>query len=189
MTNDLHERWADVPGYDGKYQASTLGNIRRVNGDGSYLLLKPFARKTGANRYTYKVWLNCPEGGRHKRNVLAVVSATWQPAPPGHVVVHKNSMFTENGIENIRFVRRAELPRIYANRGRQRPVCKLDDKGNVIECYSNPAQAARENYMDLSTMLKHLNGRVKNPIVTDGIRFRWEEQDEKGEKHGRRKKV
>ena len=186
MTNDLPERWADVPGYDGKYQASTHGNIRRVDGEGRYRILKPFARKTGTNRYVYKVWLTAPDGTRHDRRVLSVVAASWRPVPPGYVAVHKNGMFSDNGVDNIRIVQRAELPRIYANKGRQRPVCKLDNKGNVIACYSNAKQAAEKNYMDLSTMCRHLNGKVKKPHTTDGICFRWEEQDEKGEKHGRR---
>lgn len=189
MTNDLPERWADVPGYGGKYQASTWGNIRRVSKNGSYRAVKQFARKTSENRYVYNVTLTSPDGRRHDPRVLSVISATWMPAPPGYVAIHKNGMLSDNRVENIRIVKREELPRIYANRGRQRPVCKLDENGDVIECYANPTQAARENYIDLSTMLKHLNGRVKNPIITDGIRFRWEEQDEKGEKHGRRKKV
>lgn len=189
MINDLPERWANVPGYDGKYQASTHGNIRRVDGEGRYRMLKPFARKMSDNRYVYKVWMNLPDGRRHERAVLTVVSESWRPAPPGYIVIHKSCLFSDNSVDNIRFVQRSELPRIYAHRGNRRPVCKLDRQGNVIACYSNAKQAAEENYMDLSTMCRHLNGKVKKPHTTDGICFRWEEKDEKGEKHGRRKKV
>lgn len=186
---DLPERWANVPGYDGKYQASTHGNIRRVNGNGSYLVLKPFTRKSSENRYVYKVWMNTPDGVRRERAVLTVVSESWRPAPPGYIVIHKNGVLSENGVENIRFVRRAELPNIYAHQGRRRPVCKLDGEGNVIECYCSAKQAAEENYMDLSTMCKHLNGKITRPLTTDGICFCWEEQGPKGDTHGRRKKV
>lgn len=168
------ECWRDVPGYGGKYQASTHGQVRRVDGRGKYLVLKPFTRKSGKNRRVQKVWMIEPNGHRTERAVLSIVANTWCPPPPGYVVIHQSNMFTDNSVMNIRYVKREKLPVIYARPINRRAVCKLDEAGNVIEIYASAKQAARANYINLSTLCKHCNGEIKNPRITDGIRFRWD---------------
>lgn len=41
----LIERWKDIPGYDGKYQASTEGNIRRTLKSGQFRSMTPYHKK------------------------------------------------------------------------------------------------------------------------------------------------
>lgn len=39
------EKWKDIPGYDGRYQASTEGNIRRVLKSGQFRNMTPYHKK------------------------------------------------------------------------------------------------------------------------------------------------
>ena len=176
MMDGYPECWRDVPGYDGKYQASTHGRVRRVDGRGRYLLLKPYTRKSGKNKRPQKIWLNAPDGRRKERAVLSIVAATWCPPPSGWVVVHRDGLFADNSVMNIRYVKRERLPVIYAKPIYRRAVCKIDDAGDVVEVYESASQAARANYINMSTLCKHCNGEVQKPRVTDGVRFRWDEQ-------------
>ena len=54
----LIERWKDIPGYDGKYQASTEGNIRRTLKSGQFRSILPITKNEresapGCEAHTY----------------------------------------------------------------------------------------------------------------------------------------
>lgn len=50
------ERWKDIPGYDGKYQASTEGNIRRTLKSGQFRSMTPYHKKMkGSQRLVVKL--------------------------------------------------------------------------------------------------------------------------------------
>lgn len=175
MKERFPERWKELPGYAGRYQASTRGAVRRANGDGTYLMLQPFLRKTGKNRRALKVWLVGPDGKRHEKSVLGIVAAAWCPPPTGYVAVHRNGIFTENGLDNIRLIPRRELTMLYPRNANRRVVCKVGNDGDVIDCYASATEAARQNYINLTTLCNHCNGKVHNPRTTDGYTFHWEE--------------
>ena len=51
----MKESWKDIPGYDGKYQADTEGNIRRVYPSGKTRLLRPYHKHmSGSQRMIVK---------------------------------------------------------------------------------------------------------------------------------------
>lgn len=52
----MKESWKDIPGYDGKYQADTEGNIRRVYSSGKTRLLRPYHKHmSGSQRMIVKL--------------------------------------------------------------------------------------------------------------------------------------
>ena len=170
------KQWRDVPGFDGKYQASTDGVIRRRDGE-QWRTVCPHTRATGENRRVMKIWLRGGDGKLHDWSVLSVVAMTWAPPPPGYLVVHRNDLFTENSIENIRYVKAEALPGLYANRARRRGVCKLDENGKMVKLYANAQQAAKAEYISYDTLLRQLNGKCKHPTTTGGVVcYIWEDQ-------------
>lgn len=68
------ERWREIPGFNGRYQASDEGRARKINQDGSALVLKPFIHIPGkpCNKIQkpYVVRLIRPDGRKCERSVL-----------------------------------------------------------------------------------------------------------------------
>lgn len=174
---DLPERWADVPGYGGRYQASTHGNIRRVNDNGKRVLLKPYRRPDTINDKMFRIRLMDENGKRTEYPLLRIIAKTWYQVPPGMVAIHKNGMFFDNSIGNIRLVPRSEAVRIFAHRHTRKVVCKIDEQGNAVECYASIAEAAAKNFVSAGSVSKQCNGRIKRPVTTGRVMFRFEEDE------------
>lgn len=169
------ERWADVPGYGGRYQASTHGNVRRVNDNGKCMMLKPFRREKQISCRMYRVRLSTPDGKRKELPLLNVIATTWRPPPPGMVVIHRNGMFSDNSVENIMFATKADVMRIYPLRHKNKVVCKVDKSGNVVEFYHSITEAAKKNYVSAGAVSKQCLRKVTNPLTTGNVIFKFDE--------------
>ena len=97
------ERWKDIPGYDGKYQASTEGNIRRTLKSGQFRSMTPYHKKMkGSQRLVVKL---TKDGKAKEEIVLSLIARTFLgPVPDGAVPYHKNGMQSENHINNIAYI-------------------------------------------------------------------------------------
>lgn len=85
------EEWRDIPGCDGRYQASNLGNVRSPKKQ-----LKPSRRPSGHS----VVWvLNRGLTYVHQLVMLAFVGER----PPGHVTLHLNHCPGDNRLKNLRY--------------------------------------------------------------------------------------
>ena len=112
QTCHSNETWKDIPGYEGIYQASTLGNIRTVEG-----------KTTSNKRYTTRHWKsrvlkgkgNNPKTGKRvslwkdgkpKEWLIArLVAITFLGNPPeGYTVNHKDGNRMNNAIENLEWL-------------------------------------------------------------------------------------
>ena len=103
------EQWLPVPGYEGKYEASSLGRIRSLDhyvnaGGGRQRIAKGRVLKPFPANY-YKVSLS----GRRKCNVHTLVALAFLgPRPEGMEVCHNNGDRFDNRIENLRYDTHAE---------------------------------------------------------------------------------
>ena len=106
------ETWTNIQGYDGKYQVDREGNIRRVYQSGKTRLLSPYPKKTSNNkRMVVKLTMN----GKSKEVVLLqIVANTFLgPAPKGCVACHKNGCQSDNYVNNIVYVSKEELGKMF----------------------------------------------------------------------------
>jgi hypothetical protein len=99
------EEWRSVVGFEGIYDVSSLGRIRRVaNGPSTFSgkIIKPIPNRDGyTNVRLYR------DGGYIHRRVHQIVAAAFLgPCPPGHEVNHKRAPKTNNGVANIEYVTR-----------------------------------------------------------------------------------
>ena len=104
---DNLEIWKPVVGYEGVYQVSDLGRVKRIaRGKGATpgRLLKPQRNRSGylAVNLSYR-------GKRKSYEVHRLVALAFIDPSPGKAQVnHKNGVRTDNGVSNLEWVTRSE---------------------------------------------------------------------------------
>lgn len=95
MTTSQCEEWRDVPGYDGRYQASNLGRVKGPRG-----ILRPFLTHGGYLINT--AYLN---GEKVREGVHRLVAKAFIPNPENKPQInHINGDKTDNRPENLEWV-------------------------------------------------------------------------------------
>lgn len=127
----MNEIWKDIPGYEERYQASTLGNIRSLDrivyterGQRHYKgkLLRPGAFcKTGH----VSVVLGRNTNGKPVHSLVALTFIGERPE--GYDVLHINDIPTDNRLENLRYGTRTEnIMDHFRNKGAWRKLAESD---------------------------------------------------------------
>ena len=113
-----NEIWKDIPGYEGRYQASTLGRIRSL--DRKVRVVIPNTGKPHFRNYKGQVLRPgryCKSGhlsvvlghGKAGAPVHQLVASTFLgPCPKGCEVLHANGNPTDNRVKNLRYGTRTE---------------------------------------------------------------------------------
>lgn len=178
MKAAAHEKWRDIPGFGGRYQASTEGRIRRVwEKSGRTALLEPYIKKRRkhSNSTSLRVRLSRPDGSRVERTVLKLIAETFYGVPEGMQPVHANGQKNDCAARNIRFMSEKELGEQFGANSARRPVVKIDAAGEAVECYRSAREAARHNYVSYQTVIDRCNGKVKKEFALDGYSYRWDD--------------
>lgn len=93
------EVWQDIPGYEGRYQASTYGRIKSLERKGTFLkVLKPIIHKNG---YAF---VDLYKNNRKKRfSIHRLISMTFLPKWENEYtqVNHKDENKLNNRVENL----------------------------------------------------------------------------------------
>lgn len=109
------EIWKDIPGYEGAYQASSLGNIKSVSryvsgkGGGQYLLPERILKPTPCDKHGHVnvgLWSG---GNRINRKVHALVALAFLGTrPEGALIRHLDGNPLNNTVENLAYGSRSE---------------------------------------------------------------------------------
>lgn len=179
----MTERWRDVPGFNGLYQASTEGRIRRCwPKRGRYTMCTPYTKKAhkSANSKALRVKMKTPDGKWVERPVLKIVAATFFNVPDGMVAVHINGCREDNAINNIALMPHKQIGVKYGVRSCRRPVIKIGPDGEVLEAYKSAREAGRQNYLSYQAVMDRCNRKRKREFIDLPYSFRWD--DERGNK-------
>lgn len=100
----MSERWEDVKEFEGLYQVSSLGNIRRhpdKQSKNKYVTPKPLERVTAENRFGYLYATLCKNGKSYKKTVHQLVACAFLNCDYGAVVNHLDGNKKNNSYSNL----------------------------------------------------------------------------------------
>lgn len=157
----MEEIWKDIPGYNGRYQASTLGRIRstdrlveKSNGLKEFYKGRVLKASLVPSGYLY-VGIAEEQNKFRSRRVHRLIAETFIPNPLNLPEInHKNEDKTDNKVENLEWCSR-EYNSQYGHRiekyskaninnpALSKEVNQYDLKGNYIRSFPSAAEAAR----------------------------------------------
>lgn len=172
------EEWRNIPGYEGKYQVSSYGNVRSIsrriwNGHAYFTSkCKPLKPNTLKRGY-YQVYLY---GSNDKKDCLQVhrlVAMTFIPNPLGLPQVnHINGNKQDNRVVNLEWTDNSgnqihaykiglQKPHnAWLNRTGVRCALLVDGSSDIEKEYPTAAAAARDfGEKTSSNLIKHLTGK------------------------------
>lgn len=165
--------WKDIKGYDGKYQVSFEGKVRRMYRYAEPRILQPYIKKNA--REIYFVGLT-KEGKKKEIAVHLLVAQAFLAEPrEGEVIYHKNGLIRDNWASNLEYICRKKLGQMTGAQSRRKGVVKIDSNGEMVDFYPSARQAAKENHMSYQTAIDRCNRKVKSPFAPDGYAYAWED--------------
>lgn len=155
----IQEIWKDIDGYEGLYQVSTYGNVKRMPGKTSNgRILKPFADKNG-----YLCIGVSKNGVRKTFKIHRLVAMIYLPNPENLPEVnHKDENKTNNCVSNLEWCDHAYNSQ-YGTRGEKiaqalsKAVYSIDESGNV-EHFRSLSDAQRITGIYMANILCVLRG-------------------------------
>ncbi len=167
--------WQPIPGYEGTYEASLKGQVRRICKDKQPRLMSSYEKKP-KNGSRYLV-VKLTQNGKSKeiKTSKLVYEAYNGTVPEGYSVVHKDGDFNNNELDNLIILTKEELGKQTGHKSKSRSVIKYSDKLVPIERYRSAREAAASNYMSYQTVMDRCNGKVKSFLAPDGCVYRWDE--------------
>lgn len=167
------ERWRDIPGLDGKYQASTEGRIRRLYKSKEPRVLKIITNR-GSCKNQHVVNIYRSDGTRQQYTVLRLVAMAFYPGmTEGKNVVHRNGLHSDNTPQNALIIDQSITGKRCGSLGRRKGVCLVDGKGEIMEVYPSVTAASAATGISRETVRKHCNGGSVW-LLSNGGRFRWD---------------
>ena len=173
MKQIVSDNWRKIEGYLYDYQINDLGQMRKVNPDGSVIELHPHKNKENG---VYSISLRV---AKNKRKHVAVkylmdeVFFDGYAKKHGLSITHKNGFQTDCSVYNLLFVTPRQLGNRYKNA--EKRVAKVDRRGRVIEFYSSCAEAAKKNFISPTAVYHRVNNLIKNPYKLDGYTYKFVE--------------
>ena len=179
--------WKDINGFNGKYQVSYCGEVRRVYPSGKTRLMTPYRKKGCGRKDRNRVFVKLTDdSGKGKEvSMLKIMTEHFlPPAKPGQVPYHINGVVTDNWASNIGYISRKELGVKSGHLANAQAVVRIDNTGEIVDSYRSAREAAKHCYMSRQTVTDRCNGfykkggkkyAFKTIFAPDGFAYSWDE--------------
>lgn len=167
--------WRDIIGYEGMYQVSYEGKVRRIYKNGKIKELNLYTKKN--HREVLYAGLNKNRIKKEVQVHILVAQAFLGEPKEGEVIYHVNGLLKDNWASNLKYIDRKKLGQITGPRSRRKTVAKINSDGEIVEVYPSARQAGRENFMSYQTVIDRCNRKVKSPFASDGYAYAWEDSE------------
>lgn len=156
----MKEEWRPVVGYEGRYEVSSLGRIRRVK------IIVPSMKKHGY----MQVSLVDGDGVRKSLRLHRIVAEAFLPNPEGKPQVnHKDEDPENNRADNLEWATAEEntnygsrTARAAAKNGSKTPIIQIDPKTlEAVAEYPGQSAAARATGISLASINACLRGKQR----------------------------
>lgn len=168
------EEWKDIEGYEGKYQVSSLGNIKSLNYNGKKEIkqLKPCIK--GGNYYGVVL---CKNGIKKELQIHRLVAQAFIPNPNNLPEVnHKDENKINNCVDNLEWCT-SKYNANYGNRNKKlsllknKKVNQYDLQGNFIKQWDSLTEINKQLGFCISSIGKCCN-KIKKHKTAYG--YKWE---------------
>lgn len=137
----MTEEWKDIPGYEGKYQASTAGRIRSidrrvrvvVHGKEATRLMRGRVLRPGVCGKSGHVSVVLGHGANGSPVHMLVAVTFIGPRPEGMDVCHNDGNPKNNTVTNLRYDTRSENNKDVLRQGKRWRKLSLADVDNIRE--------------------------------------------------------
>ena len=170
----MEEIWKDIKGYEGIYQVSNFGNVRRVK------MLKQYYDESKG----YNVVCLSKNGNSKVVKVHQLVAKAFIPNPDNKSCIdHINTDRTDNRVENLRWVSIKENMNnpltinhnILAQRKVMKPVVQMTKEGYFKAIYRSQAYAGKMINKSPTTIMAYCKKKIDTPYdrweLLDNISF------------------
>lgn len=193
------EIWKDIPEFEGYYQVSSKGRIRRIgnysNQNGSWSLKNPHILKPRDNRRGYLYVMLSVNGKIYSRYVHRLVAITFLPNPNNYKEVnHKDGNKYNNSVENLEWcdhsyngkhAYRTGLRTVKGCYGRKKAVAQIDKESKkILFIHESVEKAAKsvglKNFSSISCCCSYAedHSRYKRPALSSkGYLWRFATDD------------
>lgn len=174
----MKEIWKDIVGYEGLYQVSNMGRVRRFYKNGKKKILATRSRKDGY----YDVHLS--KNGKHIRLLLhRLVAQAFLPNPNNYPVInHKDENRKNSYVENLEWCS-YQYNSLYNNANKKgamkrinhpkksKPVNMINPITNeIIKTFPSLSEAYRETGISAGCICWHIKGK-RFKLVSG---YKWE---------------
>lgn len=145
------EIWKDVVGYEGLYQVSDMGRVKRL-GNTPRCTKDRMRRLCVSKKGAYLVCVLSKDGVHKTPFVHRLVAEAFIPNPQNLPCInHKDENKRNNRVENLEWCT-VEYNDNYGTRNERvcekisKKVCRVDGNGNVLEVFASSCDADRRGY-------------------------------------------
>ena len=148
----MKEIWKDIKGYEGLYQVSNLGRIKRLKHkrfDRNQILPERLVKVSYPKNNWYPYVSLCKNGKYVSKCIHRLVASAFIPNPNNYPVInHKDGNKQNNAIDNLEWCsyshNNKEAYRLKLNNGTAKTTIQYDKKGNFIKEWFSTRIAEKE---------------------------------------------
>lgn len=180
----MKEIWKDIKNYEGFYQVSNLGRVKRVEHkryDRNQILKERIVKITIPKNDDYPYLSLCKNGIYTRKNIHRLLAMAFIPNPNNYPAInHIDGNKKNNDLSNLEWCsyshNNSEAYRIGLNKGTSKRVCQYDRQGKLLKVWESTRKAEKELKISNSKISKVCLGKGK---TAGNFIWRYEDYGEK----------